>query len=144
MTRRARFWLRFAETAGLLLVLSCGPPRQARVGETVEMGPFRVRVESVEVEDRRHQGVELEMRVRLSVDGGNRFERMDFADRMNRARAYLEAADGWRQKVWVLTSGEDARSIALAGYPGKDRRGYRLSLGNPYGKPSRVEVELGR
>lgn len=148
MTRQGRFWLRFAEgavlAAALAAIVSCGETRRARTGETIEMGQFRLRVASIEVEDRRHQGVAVEVRVRLTVDGGNRFERMDFSDRLNAARMYLETGDGWRQRVYAIMSGEDARGILLSAYPGTDRRGYVLSLGNPGGRPSRVEVDLGR
>jgi hypothetical protein len=148
MTKHEPYWRRFAERAALAAALAavgaCGETRRARVGETIEMGTFRVRVESIEVEDRRHQGVAVEVRVRLSVDGGNRFERMDFADRLNRERIYLRAEDGWRERLYGNSAGADARGIELAAYPGKDRSGYRLSIGNPHGGPSRVEVELGR
>lgn len=149
MPRREQSLRRFGRTAALAAALagawSCTRPAQARIGQTIEMGPFRVRVESVEVVDRRHQSVPVEVRVRLTCDGGNRFERMDFADLLSRkGKAYLRAADGWNERLHFMSSGDDARSMTLTGYPKEDRRGYVLSLGNPYGKPSRVEVDLGR
>ena len=126
-------------------VWSCAKPERARMGETIEMGRFRVRVESIEVEDRRHQGVPVEVRVRLRCDGGNRFERMDFADLLSRkGKVYLRAEDGWSERLYFTSTGEDARSMVMAAYPKQDRRGYVLSIGNPYGQPARVEVELRR
>lgn len=149
MTRHERFWRRSGKAAALAAALaglwSCAQPARVRMRETLEMGKFRVRVESVTVEDRRHQGVPVEVRVRLNCDGGNRFERMDFAETMNRkGKAWLMSEEGWRERVSFLTSGEDARALVLQAYPPRDMRNYVLRIDNPYGKPKRLEVELVR
>ncbi len=115
------------------------------MGETFRMGEFRLRVQSVQVEDRRHQGVPLDVEIRLSCDGGNRFDRMDFADALSRkGRVYLRAEGGWRKRLSLSASGDDARALVAHAYPPPGSRGYVLTLGNPYGSPRQFQVDLGR
>ncbi len=144
-----RSWPRFSDAillAAALFAASCGhSTRQVRVGETFTVGNFALRVQSINVADRRHQGVELDVEIRLSCDGGNRFDRIDFADSISRSgRVYLRAQSGWRERLYLSTWGESAAELVAHAYPPADARGLVLSIRNPSGEPGEFEVDLGR
>ncbi len=150
MRKRGRSWRRFSSEGALAVagatLLACSQAVcHARMGERFTVGEFRLSVQSVTAEDRRHQGVPLDVEIRLSCDGGNRFDRMDLAGVLSRkGRVYLRAKGGWRERLYLSTSGEDARAMVAHAYPPTGSQGYVLSLSNPYGQPEQIEVDLGR
>jgi hypothetical protein len=135
--------------SGLLLLLAlsagCSRPQQVALREEMRLGQFRLRVVSVEVYTRDHQGVPLEVEVQFSLNGGNRFDRADFAENVSRhGRLYFRTAAGWRQRVWMLSRGDNFGTLVLHANPPRNSRGYVLEIGNPYGSPSKFVVDLGR
>ena len=151
MRRRDRSWRRSVSEAATLAVaavalLGCTQTMRVQMGETFSVGQFRLRVQSVTAEQRRnYKGVRLDVEIRLSCDGGTRFDRMDFAEALTRkGRVYFRAEGGWRERLYLSASGEDARALVTHAYPAAHSRGYVLSLDNPYGRPEQIEVDLGR
>lgn len=115
------------------------------MGQVMRMGQFVLRADSVAVYSRQHQGVPLEVKVVFTVGGGNRFERLEFAEAVARqGRVYLITSTGWRDRCWFAGAGEDQRSAELYGHPPKGSSGYTLEIGNPYGEPKRFILDLGK
>jgi hypothetical protein len=143
--RRAALAALLALTA---LSWGCSQEKSARLGEQLRMGPFTLRVTSVDAYTRGHQGVPFEVEVRVTCDGGNRFERMDFADTLSKKeKIYFSTSGGWRDRAWMLARGDDNRDFVLHANPPLDSKGFVLDIGNPYAKwdePGRILVDLGR
>lgn len=109
------------------------------------MGKFVLRADSVEAYGRAPQGVPWEVKVLFSLEGGNRFERYDFAEAVSRkGRVYFTTSAGWRDRYWLSGAGDEHRTLHLFAYPPLESRGYTLEIGNPYGEPRRFIVDLGR
>lgn len=148
MRKRGRYWPRFSSVALVVMAFlpACSKPaHRLRVGETLAAGEFHLAVQSVRVLDRRHQGVPVDVEIRLSCDGGNRFQRMDLADALSRKNpAYFTASGGWRERLFFSTSGEQGNILLAHAYPPVGSRGYVLTLINPDGRRERIEVDLGR
>ena len=137
--------------AWLLLVLAgtataaCAKPERVQVGQVMRMGQFVLRADSVQVYSREHQGVPLEVKVIFTLGGGNRFDRLDFAEAVaRRGRVYLVTSAGWRDRCWITGVGEDQRTLEVLGHPPRGSRGYSLDIGNPYGEPKRFILDLGQ
>ncbi len=149
MRERSKSWPKFVRVAALGIaaaaVLACSHVVRTRMGETFTMGDFHLRVESATAEDRRYQGVPLDVEIRLSCDGGNRFDRMDLAEALSKkGRVYFRTEGGWRERLYLLSRGDDARALVAHAYPPQGSKGYVLTLRNPFGKPDQIEVDLGR
>jgi hypothetical protein len=150
MKWRDRSWRKFsngviiAAAAGFLL--GCSEPAQlVPMRKTFAVGQFRLQVVSVNVEDRRHNGLQLDVEIRLSYEGRNRFDRLDFADALNKeGRPYLRARGGWRERIYLATRRDDTSELVGHGYPPFSSQGYVMGLRNPYGKRELIEVDLGR
>ena len=109
------------------------------------MGQFVLRADSVEVYSREHQGLPLEVTIHFTVGGGNRFDRLDFAETVSRdGRIHITSSTGWRDRCWLLGEGEDQRNARVQANPPRGSRGYTLEIGNPYGEPKRFVLDLGR
>jgi len=133
-------WLILAIAAG-----ACAEPERVRMGQVMRMGQFVLRADSVAVYSRQHQGVPLEVKVEFTIGGGNRFDRLDFTETVSsRGRVYLVSADGWRQRCWLSGAGEDQRRAQVVGTPPGGSSGYSIEIGNPYGKPGRFILDLGK
>jgi hypothetical protein len=150
MRRRDKSCQKFSSKVALALamvsLLGCSQATyHAHMRETFTVGEFHLYVESVTAEDRRHQGVPLDVEIRLSCDGGNRFDRMDLAEALNKkGRVYFRANGGYRERLYLFTAGEDARELVTHAYPPPGSQGYVLRLGNPYGQHEQIEADLGR
>ena len=149
MRKRGRYWRRFSSAIALVAVAflsACSKaPRRLRIGETFAMGEFRLAVQSVTVLDRRHQGVPVDVEIRLTCYGGNRFQRMDLANALSRkSPAYFTTNGGWRERLFFSTSGEQGTILLAHVYPPVGSRGYVLTLVNTYGQREHIEVDLGR
>jgi hypothetical protein len=115
------------------------------MGQVMRMGQFVLRADSVEVYSRQHQGVPLEVKVFFTIGGGNRFDRLEFAETVSRkGRVYLVAASGWRDRCWLSGAGEDQRAAHVIGNPPPGSSAYSLEIGNPYGEPRRFILDLGK
>ena len=111
----------------------------------MRMGQFVLRADSVAVYSREHQGVPLEVKVEFTVGGGNRFDRLDFTERVSSdGRVYLASSAGWRQRCWLAGADEDQRRAQVVGTPPRGSSGYSLEIGNPYGEPRRFILDLGK
>jgi len=111
----------------------------------MRMGQFVLRADSVEVYSREHQGVPLEVKVLFTLGGGNRFDRLAFAETISRkGRVYLTTSAGWRDRCGFGGVGEDQRIAQVLGYPPRGSSGYSLEIGNPYGEPKRFILDLGK
>lgn len=147
MAERGTTRRRCAE-ACLLLALAawaCAKPERVQMGQVMRMGQFVLRADSVQVYSREHQGVPLEVKVVFTLGGGNRFDRLDFAEAVARqGRVYLMTSAGWRDRCWFAGEGDDQRSAHVIGNPPRGSSGYSLEIGNPYGEPKRFILDLGR
>ena len=133
-------WLILALAAG-----ACAKPERVQMGQVMRMGQFVLRADSVEVYSRQHQGVPLEVKVFFTIGGGNRFDRLEFAETVSRkGRVYLVAASGWRDRCWLSGVEEDQRAAHVIGNPPRGSSGYSLEIGNPYGDPRRFILDLGK
>lgn len=140
-------WRRCADACLLLALVTagCERPEPVQMGQVMRMGQFVLRADAVRVYSREHQGVPLEVEVFFTLGGGNRFERLDFAEAVSRrSGVYLTTSAGWRRRCWLFGVGDDQRKLRLTGTPPRDSRGYALDIGNPYGKPRRFVLDLGR
>ena len=128
-----------------LAAAACASPERVQIGQVMRMGQFVLRADSVEVYSREHQGVPLEVMVHFTVGGGNRFDRLDFAETVSRrGRIYITSSAGWRDRCWLLGEGEDRRNARLQANPPRGSRGYTLEIDNPYGEPKRFILDLGK
>ena len=124
---------------------ACAKPERVQIGQVMRMGQFVLRADAVDVYSRAQQGVPLEVKVLFTVGGGNRFDRLEFAETVSRkGRVFLVTTAGWRDRCWLSGIGEDQRSAYVVGNPPLDSRGYSLEIGNPYGEPRRFVLDLGR
>lgn len=135
--------------AALLLAAAAGaciaPPTKVAVGQDMPMGGFVLRAESVRAYSRAHQGVPWEVEVRFTVTGGNKFERDDFAEAVNRrGKVIVRAANGWHDRGWLLYRDEARTRYAMQVNPPLGSQGYTVEIGNPYGKPVRYLLDLGQ
>jgi hypothetical protein len=124
---------------------ACAKPEPVQMGQVMRMGQFVLRADSVDVYSRAHQGVPLEVKVFFTVGGGNRFDRLEFAETVSRkGRVFLVTSAGWRNRCWLSGIGEDQRRAYVVGNPPLDSRGYSLEIGNPYDEPKRFILDLGK
>ena len=158
MWRRERCWRSCGELtprvslsaalAAVVLLSGCSHQARARVGQDLQLGPYVLRVTSVEAYTRAHQGVPFEVEMRVRCDGGNRFERMDFAEKLSRTgRIRFSTAQGWRERGWLLARGDDFHDFVIHANPPLQSKGMMLEIGNPYAKarePDLILVDLGR
>ncbi|GEM_PF-4572378 len=149
MKKHGKFWPKSASRWTLALALAglcaCSRTQRVKAGQEFQMGQFKARVEGVSVYTRAHQGVPLEVEILLRCDGGNRFDRMDFGEAVSRkGKLTFKTSGGWSDRVWLLRRGDDARQFAIQANPPLGSKGYVLTIGNPYGKPDKYEVDLGR
>lgn len=147
MSRRGVSRRRCAEALVLLTLATgaCTKPERVQMGQVMRMGQFVLRADSVQVYSREHQGVPLEVKVVFTLGGGNRFDRVDFAEAVaRRGRVYLITSAGWRDRCWFAGEGDDQRSAYVIGTPPRGSSGYSLDIGNPYGEPKRFILDLGK
>ena len=150
MSTRGGLWRGCAEAWLLLAVVAtateaCAKPARVQIGQVMTMGQYVLRADAVHVYSRAHQGVPLEVKVEFTLGGGNRFDRVEFTETVSReGRVYLTTSNGWRQRCWLSGVGEDQRQAEVVGNPPKGSSGYSLEIGNPYGKPKRFVLDLGK
>jgi hypothetical protein len=158
MLRRERCWRSCGELtrkaslsaalAASVLLSGCSHEARARVGQDLPFGPYVLRVTSVEAYTRAHQGVPFEVEMRVRCEGGNRFEPMDFAEKLSRTeRIHFSTAQGWRERGWLLARGDDFHDFVIHASPLVQSTGMMLEIGNPYAKvrePNSILVDLGR
>jgi len=140
-------WRRCADLCLFLTLAAgaCATPEHVQIGQVMHMGQFVLRADSVEVYSREHQGVPLEVKVLFTLGGGNRFDRLEFADAVAlKGRVYLITSTGWRDRCGFGGVGEDQRTMQVYGRPPRGSSGYRLEIGNPYGEPKRFILDLGK
>ncbi|MFC3071117.1 hypothetical protein [Phenylobacterium soli] len=131
--------------AAVLALACCAPqPTPAVMGEDMAMGPFTLRAVSAASYSRAHQGVPWEVEVRFTVAGGNRFERDDFANAVNRKGLRVHDAAGWSERGWLLWRNDERTLFAVQVNPPAEGHGYVAEIHNPYGKPAVYRVDLGR
>ena len=131
--------------AGLLPLAACQPPppTPVAVGDPMPMGPFVLRAVSVDSYSRAHQGVPWEVEVRFTVEGGNRFERDDFANAVTHKGLVIKDAAGWRERGWLLWRNDERTLFAVQVHPPQEGHGYTARVANPYDKPAAYVVDLG-
>jgi hypothetical protein len=123
----------------------CAKPERVQIGQVMRMGQFVLRADSVEVYRRNSQFKPLEVKILFTLGGGNRFDRLEFAETVSRrGRVYLASSAGWREPAWLSGIGEDQRTMQTYGHPPRDSKGYSLEIGNPYGEPRRFILDLGK
>ena len=147
MSRPGASWRGCASAAivTVLLAAACAKPARVQIGQVMRMGQFVLRADSVEVYSLAHQGVPLEVKVLFTLGGGNRFDRLEFAETVSgKGRVYLVAATGWRDRCWLSGIGDDQRSAHAVCNPPAGSRGFTLDIGNPYGEPKRFVLDLGK
>ena len=128
-----------------LVLAGCGSTERIAMRQDMRMGRFVLRATSVEVYAQSRQGEPLEVEVLFRLDGGNRFERADFAENVSRrGRVLIRTSAGWRDRCWLGGVGEDVRTLKLRASPPLGSSGYVLEIGNPYGRPSKYVLDLGR
>jgi hypothetical protein len=129
----------------LALLAGCsGPQPHVALQQDMRMGPFTLQATSANAYSRSHQGVPWEVAVSFSLSGGNRFDRAAFADQVSRRGPILfQTSDGWRDRSWLLTRGEDCSTLVMHANPPLGSHGYTVEIGNPYGKPSKFVLDLG-
>ena len=143
-------WRRCAEAWLLLAAVgtataACAKPERVQIGQVMRMGQFVLRADSVQVYSREHQRVPLEVKVLFTLGGGNRFDRLDFAEAVSRkGRVYLTTSAGWRDQCGFDSVGEDQRTVEVLGWPPRGSSGFALEIGNPYGEPKRFVLDLGK
>lgn len=145
----AASWRRCAEAWLLALACvaagACEKPERVEIGQVMRMGQFVLRADSVEVYSRQHQGVPLEVQVHFTIGGGNRFDRLDFAETLSRKGGiHISASTGWRDRCWLLGEGDDQRNAYVQGNPPLGSSGFTLDIRNPYGEPRRFILNLGK
>jgi hypothetical protein len=119
-------------------------PRPVQMGEPMRMGPFLLRAATVEVLIDRPYHRPDEIRVGFVLAGGNRFERMDFADSVTQRGIFVRTAAGWRQECRLEGTSEDQQALAVVAHPPRGSSGFKVEIVNPYGEPARFMVDLGR
>jgi len=129
----------------LLVVAACadGGPKPVAMQQDMPMGPFTLRAVSAEAYSRAHQGVPWQVDVVFEVSGGNRFDRVDLANRVSRAGVVFRTAEGWHERTWLLWRGEEVESFGLQANPPLGSRGYTVDIPNPYGKSEIYRLDLG-
>lgn len=149
--RRRAMWPRRSPKAlilagvlvGVLAQAACqAPATPAALGDAMPMGPFVLKAVSAEAYSRAHQGVPWEVEVMFTVDGGNRFERDDFANAVNHKGVVIEDASGWSERGWLLWRNDERGLFAVQVTPPKEGHAYTLRIANPYGKPAAYQIEL--
>jgi len=150
MSKPGASWRRSVDACLILAIAAvaaaaCAKPERVQMGQVMRMGEFVLRADSVQVYSREHQGVPLEVKVLFTLGGGNRFDRLDFAEAVSRrGRVYLGTSAGWRDRCWFLGVGDDQRQMYMLGHPPRGSSGYTVDIGNPYGKPKRFILDLGK
>ena len=131
-----------------ILFAGCTRERRIRIGQDIRMDPFTLRVTSVEGYSRAHQGIPWEVEIRLDCSGGNRFERMDFAEALSRKGGVRFAtAEGWHDRAWLLRRGDDMREFFIHVNPPEKSSGMTLALRDPRQSAAgrdRILVDLGK
>ena len=138
---------RCAEALVLLTLATgaCTKPERVQMGQIMRMGQFVLRADSVQVYSRDSRYKPLEVRVVLTLGGGNRFDRVGLAEAVTyKSRVYFTTSAGWRDRTAFGWIGEDVRTIHVSGYPPRGSSGYSLDIGNPYGEPKRFILDLGK
>lgn len=106
-----------------MALCSCTKETRLHRGDRISFGSFELTVTSFDSYSREHQGVPWEVEIRLDCKGGNRFERIDFAESLSRrGRIYFYNAEGWRERVWLFRKGDDAQEFYIRANPPKDSR----------------------
>jgi hypothetical protein len=124
---------------------ACATPERVEIGQVMRMGQFVLRADSVEVYSRQHQGVPLEVQVHFTIGGGNRFDRLDFAETLSRKGGiFITASSGWRDRCWLLGEGDDQRNAYVQSSPPLGSSGFTMDIRNPYGEPKRFVLDLGK
>lgn len=114
------------------------------MGEPMRMGPFLLRAATVEVMIDQPYGRPDELKVTFVLAGGNRFERMDFADRVTERGVFVRTVAGWRQQCRLEGASEDQQTQTVVTYPPHGSTGFRVEIVNPYGEPASFMVDLGQ
>lgn len=129
--------------AALLALAACqAPPTPVALGDPMPMGPFVLKAVSAEAYSRAHQGVPWEVQVMFTLEGGNRFERDDFANAVNHKGIVVRDAAGWSERGWLLWRNQERDLFAVQANPPKEGHAYTLRIANPYGKPAAYQIEL--
>lgn len=132
--------------ASVLALAACQgpPPTPVALGDPMPMGPFTLRAVSIDSYSRAHQGVPWEIEVRFTLEGGNRFERDDFANAVTHKGLTIRDAAGWSERGWLLWRNDERTLFAVQVNPPQEGHGYTARIANPYGKPAAYVVDLGR
>jgi hypothetical protein len=149
MSRPGVSWWRCVEPwallAAALAAAACQEPERVQIGQVMRMGQYVLRADAVRVYSRAHQGVPLEVKVEFTLGGGNRFDRLEFAETVSsKGQVFLAASGGWRERCWLSGVGEDQRQAEVVGNPPDGSTGFTLEIGNPYGEPKRFVLDLGK
>jgi hypothetical protein len=124
---------------------ACAKPERVQMGQVMRMGQFVLRADSVQTHSRDSRYRPLEVRVVFTLGGGNRFDRLGFAEAVTyKSRVYLNTSAGWRDRCAFGWIDEDLRTIHVSGYPPGGSSGFTLEIGNPYGEPRRFILDLGK
>ena len=153
MRRPAGKWKSFGRLPVFLFVLSalllagCSREVRVRVGDEIRMGAFTLRVTSVDSYSREHQGVPWEVVIEVECSGGNRFERLDFAETLSRrGRIHFSTAERFHERAWLIRKSDDAAEFDIHLNPPQASKGMTLEFSNPrpkFGEPDRFVVDLG-